>query len=88
MFESLFTAPTKIGAWFGDKSVNLTLEDGINAAINIGLTGWVINVAAFKRQPMDEVGLFISALSQMGYGFISSGGLAMKDGQATEGDFD
>jgi hypothetical protein len=65
----ILTAPVDIGKWLkdgGDLNTSMLLK----GSLNIFVSGWMINVLVLGRIPTDQLGMLLSGLAQIGYGYF------------------
>jgi hypothetical protein len=73
VFGQFFVGPVNIGTAMKNGSLGtLTMETWLGAAVNIVLTGWMINVITSRPSVLDSFGLVSTTAAQVGFGVLFS----------------
>ena len=69
MLGSILLGPSKLGRYINNET-DFTLNDFYGSALNIFITGWIINVLAGRDNVYDLFGQGVSLVSQITFGFM------------------
>ena len=73
LFGQVFVGPYNLGAALKNGTTNqLTMETVLGAAVNVVVSGWIINMITNRPSPLDAFGMVCSAVSQGGMGLFFS----------------
>lgn len=73
VFGQFFVGPVNIGTALKNGQLStLTMETYLGAAVNLVLTGWMINVITSRPSVLDSFGLVSTTAAQVGFGLLFS----------------